>query len=272
MIHAEDTAIDFLLRQGVAAPRFGVVLGTGFGSFVDSVSVRVSIPYGEIPGFPVSTVDGHAGNLIVGHFAGQELVLLQGRFHLYEGYSLEEIGFPFRVLKGLGISVLILTNAAGNLNTRFQVGEFMLNDDHLHGISTPAQSKRSPDGAPKSMAYSQDLIATFMQASKTTGIPVQRGLLAWMPGPSLETRAEIAMLSQMGADAVTMSTVPEAMEAKRLNLTVLGLSCLSNNCTGVIDASVTASDVLSVVSAASDRFTALMRVFLTSWSEPTAAV
>lgn len=271
-MHSEDIAVDFLLRQGVGAPRFGVVLGTGFGSFVEAVSVRVVIPYAEIPGFPVSTVEGHAGNLIVGDFAGQELVLLQGRFHVYEGFTSEQIAFPFRVLHRLGITVLVLTNAAGSLNLEFQTGEFMVINDHLHGPTRQVRSKRSPIESLEPASYSQELRTRFMQASKSAGIEVRRGVLAWMPGPSLETRAEIAMLVQMGADAVTMSTIPEAIVAMSLNLNVLGLSCLSNNCVGVTDPSVTASDVLATVEAASERFTSLMRVFLTSWSEPTAAI
>lgn len=269
---SEDAAVDYLIRQGVGTSRFCVVLGTGFGSFVDSVSVRLVIPYCKIPGFPVSTVEGHAGNLIKGVFADQELVVLQGRFHLYEGYTPEQIAFPFRLLKRIGVKILILTNAAGGLNSRFQTGEFMVVDDHLHGIPHRAMARMSPGEPLNPVPYSQELITRFMQTSHSTGIQVQRGVLAWMPGPSLETRAEITMLRQSGADAITMSTIPEAMAAIRLNFNILGLSCLSNNCIGVIDASITASDVLSVVSAASDRFAQLMRVFISSWSESPAAV
>jgi purine-nucleoside phosphorylase len=267
MHDAGDTVAEtctYLRARGIEAPRIGMILGTGFGAFADTVEQAAVMPYAAIPHFPVSTVADHAGNLVYGRRGRQTVLVMQGRFHRYEGYTDAQIAFPIRVMDRLGVSILILTNASGGLNPFFKAGDLMLVEDHLH-----FNGGRPPEEAPgcPRRCYDPALMQHVEDIAHRLGAGVRRGVLAWMSGPSLETRAEIAMLRQLGADAVTMSTIPEAMAARRLHLRTLGISCISNLCVGVADASVDPADVVAVVSAAVARFTPLMHALLDTLSE-----
>lgn len=247
-----DATADFLVSQGFAAARFGMILGTGFGSCVRAVEKKSVVPYGSIPHFPVSTVKGHEGNLVFGALGDASVILMQGRIHLYEGYDARQIAYPLEVMRRFGVEVLLVTNAAGGLNPRYEVGDLMVVRQHIHPIGGKLMGDftSDTDGEP---CYSVSLRDSLLQISIQRNQFVQQGILAWMPGPSFETRAEIALLKSLGADAVTMSTVPEALAARRLGMRTAAVSCISNVWTGQAGETVDADDVVSTVESAADR-------------------
>lgn len=255
-----DKAARFLREKGIARADVGVVLGTGFGGFVRQLEKTAQISFDDIPHFAPATVEGHAGCMISARWDGADLLVMQGRLHRYEGYDTETIAFPLQVMHTLGVSVLVLTCAAGGLNPQFEVGDLMIVEDHLTGTLTPFP----PFGKgrwPQAVYYNPALCHLFREAATTCGLSIKSGVLAWMPGPSLETRAEIAMLRRFGADAVTMSTAPEACIAAGIGMRTTAIACISNRCVGV-DAPVDVSAVAAAVAAAGDRFSALLRGFI----------
>ena len=217
------------------APDIGIVLGTGLGGVADKIERAARIPYGEIPHFPTSSVDTHAGELIVGVLAGKHVIALSGRFHYYEGHSLQEVTFPVRVAKALGIKTLIVSNACGGLNPQFTAGDIMLITDHINfigdnpliGPNEDALGSRFPD---MSEPYTHTLIELAETTALDLGIKLQRGVYLACAGPCLETRAEYRMMRFMGADAVGMSTVPEVIVAVHAGLQVLGFSVITDEC------------------------------------------
>lgn len=226
---------DFLKEKGFLNPEIGVVLGTGLGQLVNHIQVEIEIKYAEIPNFPVSTVEFHSGKLLFGTFENKKVIVMQGRFHLYEGYSLQEITFPIRILKALGIQKLFISNAAGAINLNFKKGELMLIEDHinLQGSSPLAFSNVSDFGerfTDMSEPYDVDLRNQAIEIAKTQNIILHQGVYAAVVGPQLETKAEYRMLKIIGADAVGMSTVPEVIVANHLQLTVLAISVLTDEC------------------------------------------
>lgn len=245
-------------------PRVAVVLGSGLGGFADEFEDAVSIPYQEIPGFKQSTAQGHAGQLVIGNVDSVPILAMQGRVHYYEGYTLEEVTFPIRVFKLLGIKTLILTNAAGGINVELQQGALMVLSDHLNlmganplrGPNDERFGSRFPD---MSAVYSPELQELVVEEARAIGVEVRRGIYGGLSGPSYETPAEIVMLRNLGADAVGMSTVPEAIVARHMGLEVLGISCITNMAAGLSDEPINHEEVMATGDRVRETFTALLR-------------
>lgn len=231
-----DEAAQEVRKRIDIQPRIGMILGSGLGSLAEAVEAAVKIPYGEIPSWPVSTVEGHQGRLVIGTLEKQPVLIMQGRSHFYEGYSMSEIGFPIRVMQRLGIEILIVTNAAGGINQSYEPGEVMLIIDHLNLLGMAGESAlrgpnfdsigpRFPD---MGRAYDRELGALARQAVEDQDFQLQEGVYVCLAGPSFETPADLRFLQAMGVDAVGMSTVPEVTVARHGNMRVLGLSTISN--------------------------------------------
>src|SRR2546427_2111432 len=214
-----------------------IVLGSGLGAFADELTDSTSIRYDEIPSFARATVEGHAGRMVIGDTGGVLVAAMQGRFHFYEGYSLEEVTFPIRVLKLLGVRTLILTNAAGTLNVEFTPGSLMAIGDHLNLIgANPLRGQNDERFGPRfpdlTNTYERELQDIVIKEANAMGLEIRRGIYAALAGPSYETPAEIHMVRTLGADAVGMSTVPEAIVARHMNMRVVGISCITNLAAG----------------------------------------
>ena len=226
-------AADFILLKTNLRPKSAVVLGTGLGGIAEVMEVDVSIPYGEIPGFGTSTVTGHAGKLDIGRIEGADVVVLDGRFHLYEGYEPVDIALPIWALKTMGIRNLVITNAAGGLNPLFKAGEIMVINDHINftgrnpliGINSDKIGARFPD---MTRAYDREFIGIAEEEALSLGIRLNKGVYIGILGPSLETPAETRMLKALGGDATGMSTIMEVIAAAKVGIRVLGLSVISN--------------------------------------------
>jgi purine-nucleoside phosphorylase len=218
-----------------AAPEFGIILGTGLGKLADSIKVETTLEYTDIPHFPESTVESHAGKLLLGTLSGKKVVAMQGRFHYYEGYTMQQIVFPVRVMQSMGVRTLIVSNACGGINPLFPPGTIMVITDHINlvgdnpliGHNDNRIGPRYPD---MSEPYAKDLIDLTRQVALDNKIPLEQGVYASMSGPSLETRAEYRMLKILGADVIGMSTVPEVIAAVHCGLRVLGLSVVTDSC------------------------------------------
>lgn len=242
-------AASFLKEKYTKAPKVGLILGSGLGVLADEITEPVKIPYNEIPDFPVSTVEGHAGQLVFGDLNGVSVVAMQGRFHYYEGYSFEKVTFPVRVMKELGVETLIVTNAAGGVNETFTPGDLMLISDHINNMgSNPLIGRndsklgvRFPD---MSEAYSKDLRKRAKEIAQELNINVKEGVYVGNTGPTYETPAEVRMLRVLGGDAVGMSTVPEVIVARHAGLRVLGISCISNMAAGILDQPLNHEEVI----------------------------
>ena len=235
MINSINQTTSFLKENGFLNPEIGIVLGTGLGQLVNHIQIEQEINYSDIPNFPVSTVEFHSGKLIIGTLEGKKVIVMQGRFHLYEGYSLSEITFPIRILKTLGIQKLIISNAAGAINLNFKKGDLMLIEDHinLQGGSPLAFATVSDFGerfTDMSEPYDVNLRHQAIAIANNQNITLHKGIYAAVVGPQLETKAEYRMLKIIGADAVGMSTVPEVIVANHLQLPVLAISVLTDEC------------------------------------------
>ena len=246
-----------------AAVEVALVLGIGLGAFADELQDRVIIPYEEIPGFAHSTVVGHAGRLVIGKTGGVTLVAMQGRFHYYEGYPFEVVVFPIRVFKLLGARAVVLTNAAGGINVEFDKGALMVISDHLNlmgasplrGPHDERFGARFPD---MTEVYNRELQEMVVAEAQLMGLTMRRGIYAALSGPSYETPAEIRMLRTLGADAVGMSTVPEAIVARQMGMRVVGISCITNLAAGVIDQPIDHSEVIETGEQVRAQFTELL--------------
>ena len=226
---------NFLIEKGFSNPEYGIVLGTGLGQLVKHIQIEIEINYSEIPNFPVSTVEFHSGKLIFGTLENKKVIVMQGRFHLYEGYTLQEITFPIWVLKALGIHTLLISNASGAINLNFKKGELMLIEDHinLQGGSPLAFKNVSDFGerfTDMCEPYDLNLRNVIISIATKNNINLHKGVYAAVVGPQLETKAEYKYLKIIGADAVGMSTVPEVIVANHLNLSVLAISVLTDEC------------------------------------------
>lgn len=225
-------------------PEIGLVLGSGLGALADTLEDRVAIPYGSIPGWPRSTVFGHAGQLVIGHLDGKPVVAQQGRAHFYEGYSLPEVTFPVRVMSLLGVSTLILTNAAGGLNPAFRVGDLMLLNDHInfvgltghHPLVGPNDESLGPRFVGMVHTYDQELRGLARHVAEASGITLHEGVYVCLSGPTFETPAEIRMLRTIGGDAVGMSTAHEVIVARHMGMRVMACSGITNVCIDRVDA------------------------------------
>ncbi len=220
-------------------PAIGLVLGSGLGDFAQQLEGSTVIPFSQIPGFPVATVEGHAGEVVIGSCGGQAVVALRGRVHYYEGHPQQVVTIPVRVMKQLGIHTLILTNAAGGINLDFSAGALMLISDHINcSGSNPLIGPNLDEFGPRfpdmTDIYTRALRVRLKQDAQAAGIPLQEGVYAMFSGPSYETPAEIRMLRTLGADAVGMSTVPEAIVARHAGIRVIGISCITNMAAGIL--------------------------------------
>jgi purine-nucleoside phosphorylase len=244
--------------------RIGVVLGSGLGAFAEDLEESVAVPYEEIPGFARPTVEGHSGHLVLGRIGGVPVAVLQGRFHFYEGYSRDEVTFPMRVMGVMGVKAVVLTNAAGGINIEFVQGSLMVISDHLNLMGRnpllgPNDSRFGPRFPDMSEVYSREYQETAVQEAREMGLELRRGVYAALSGPSYETPAEVRMLRTLGADAVGMSTVPEAIVARQMGIRVLGLSCITNLAAGVVDQPINHKEVMETGARVHETFRNLLR-------------
>ena len=245
-------------------PEIGLILGSGLGVMAEDIENAVEFKYEKLPNFPVSTVEGHAGKLIVGKLEGKKVIAMQGRFHYYEGYSMQEITLPVRVMKLLGINKMLVTNAAGGVNRNFNPGDFMIISDHinltgdnpLRGENIDKFGPRFPD---MSEAYNQDLIELAEGVAAENNQLIRKGVYAGMAGPSFETPAEIRYLAGCGVDAVGMSTVPEVIVANHMGLDVLGISCITNMAAGILAHPLNHDEVIEITEKVKPEFVQLVR-------------
>ncbi len=259
-----NQAVEFIRTRTNAKPGIGIILGTGLGGLAKEIRKEAVIEYGDIPHFPVSTVESHQGKLIFGTLAGKKVVAMQGRFHLYEGYNLKQVTFPVRVMKFLGVENLLISNAAGALNHLFKKGEVMIVSDHINLLGDnpligPNDDELGPRFPDMSEPYSKMLIALAEQAALDLKIRVQKGVYVAMTGPNLETRAEYRFLRAIGADAVGMSTVPEDIVAVHMGMKVLGISILTDECFPDALKPALLKDILKVANKAEPKMTAIMK-------------
>lgn len=252
-------------------PEIGLILGSGLGDMADSIEEAVTIDYHDIPHFPVSTVPGHKGRLVIGQLEGKTVLCMQGRFHYYEGYSMDEVVYPIRTMKLLGINALFLTNAAGCVNTAWKPGDLMLITDHIKLIAENPLRGKNPDALGErffdmTKAYDKDLVAMAEKAAEDLGIAVRKGVYMLFTGPSFETPAEVRFARLAGADAVGMSTVPEAIAASHMRMKTIGISCLTNMAAGILDQPLNHEEVLETGERVKKTFSALVREVIKRWS------
>lgn len=232
MIEKIKKTADFIKTKTNFAPEVGIILGSGLGGLVNEMKIEHSYDYSEIPDFPVSTVEGHAGKLILGELSGKKVVAMQGRFHYYEGYPMEKVVFPVRVMKFLGIKTLFLSNAAGGLNSSFEVGDLMIIRDHINLFPNPLIGTNYEELGPRfpemSEPYSRELIRRAKKLARENNIKFQTGVYVGSTGPTLETQAEYNYLRIIGADATGMSTVPEVIAARHMNIPCFAISVITN--------------------------------------------
>ncbi|SMB95221.1 purine-nucleoside phosphorylase [Desulfonispora thiosulfatigenes DSM 11270] len=245
-----EKTIKYLTEKINIKPELGLILGSGLGFLAEEIENPIYIPYNEIPNFPVSTVEGHEGRLVVGMLSGTSVIAMQGRFHYYEGYNMEQVTFPIRVMQLLGVKKLLVTNAAGGINTSYKPGTIMIIKDHINlmgtnpliGTNKNEFGVRFPD---MSYAYNPNFRAIAKDMAKELSIHVEEGVYSGVTGPSYETPAEIKYLRVIGADAVGMSTVPETIVANHGSMEVLGISCITNMAAGVLDKKLDHNEVIA---------------------------
>lgn len=264
MIDKVNEAVKYLHSRGFEQPEIGIVLGTGLGGLVNEIEVLHELPYTMIPHFPLATVEFHKGKLIYGRLGGKTVVAMQGRFHLYEGYSAAQVVFPIRVMKYLGIQRLLISNAGGNMNLNWKKGQLMLVDDHIN--LQPDNPLRGREAAAfgsiftdMSCPYDRQMNQVLKTVASEQGIPLNEGVYVAVPGPSLETRAEYRYLRQIGADVVGMSTVPEVIAANQMKLPVSTVSVLTDDCDPDHLEPVNIEDIIRTANAAEKYLVTLFR-------------
>ncbi|WP_214480125.1 purine-nucleoside phosphorylase [Bacillus sp. SM2101] len=270
-LEAINKAANYLKEKFPTTPEIGLVLGSGLGVLADEIESAVKIPYEDIPEFPVSTVEGHAGQLVFGQLQGKTVVAMQGRFHFYEGYSFDKVTFPIRVLNQLGIKKMIVTNAAGGVNESFKPGDLMLITDHINFMGTnpligPNDAElgvRFPD---MSEPYNKELQQLAKGIANKLSINIQEGVYVGATGPSYETPAEIRMFRTLGGDAVGMSTVPEVIVARHSGMDVIGISCISNMASGILDQPLTHDEVIETTEMVKANFLAFVKTIVKEMS------
>jgi purine-nucleoside phosphorylase len=259
-----DEAVRFLRTKTSAQPAIGIILGTGLGGLAKEIKQDVVIEYEDIPHFPVSTVESHHGRLIFGTLGGKSVVAMQGRFHFYEGYSMQQVTFPVRVMKFLGVSTLLISNAAGGMNPQWRKGSIMIITDHINlqgdnpliGPNDDSLGPRFPD---MSEPYSKRLLALAEKVALENKIRVEKGVFVAVAGPNLETRAEYRFLRMIGADAVGMSTVPENIVAVHMGINVLGFSIVTDECFPDSLQPANVAEIIAVANEAEPKLTAIMK-------------
>ena len=249
------------------SPEYLLVLGSGLGVLADQVKAPVIVTYGEIPHFKTSTAPGHAGRFVFGELGGKSVMAMQGRMHVYEGYSAEEVAYPVRVAKLLGVNAMIVTNAAGGVNTSYQVGDLVvLNDFIKMGLPNPLIGKNIPEFGPRfcdmSYVFNRDYIRLLKETAREQGLTLREGVYFYSTGPQYETPAEIRAFRLLGADVVGMSTVHECIAATHAGMKILGISLVTNMAAGVLDRPLTEQEVLDEAALAQERFSRLLLSFL----------
>lgn len=262
-----NETVNYISTRMKIVPKIGIILGSGLGDLAEEIGEAEIYNYNEIPHFPVSRIEGHKNRFIIGNLQDKYVVVMQGRFHYYEGYSMEEITFPVRIMKRLGVEILIVTNAAGGINKNFRSGQFMLINDHINlSGHNPLIGQNLEDFGPRfpdmSEAYSKDLMKVAKSAALQLNMHLQQGVYAYMNGPSYETPAEVNMLSILGADAVGMSTVPEVIIANHSGIKVMGISCITNMAAGILKQPLSHQEVIKTSSRISESFKLLFRRIL----------
>ncbi len=263
MLQQIQEAAAFIQKRLDFTPQYGIILGTGLGKLVHDIQVQERIPYDQIPHFPVSTVESHSGRLLLGMLAGKKVVVMEGRFHYYEGYSMQQVTFPVRVMKLLGIQKLIVSNAAGSLNPNYNISDLVIINDHINlqpqnplvGPNIDELGGRFPD---MSEVYDPDLIEKALTIARQHQLPVHTGVYVSVPGPNLETPAEYRYLRIIGADAVGMSTVPEIIVARHMDLPCFAVSVITDVCVPGKIKKVTIAEVIEAANKAEPSMTRLI--------------
>jgi purine-nucleoside phosphorylase len=259
--------VSYLKENGFSTPDYGIILGSGLGKLVDVINVEQSIDYKDVPNFPVSTVAGHSGKLIFGTIGDKKVICLQGRFHYYEGWSMQETIFPVRVMKFLGVQNLIVSNASGGVNSDFAVGDIMIINDHInmmpeHPLHGKNDERFGPRFVDMSDAYDKSMIAKMLKIGKEEGIKLHQGIYMALQGPTFETPAEYGMVRALGADCVGMSTVPEVIVAKHMGMTCFGVSVITDlGVEGIVE-SVSHEEVQIAAKSAEKKLSKLVARFV----------
>lgn len=267
MIRNLRQSVDYIHAITDIQPQIALILGSGMGAFARDIKNPVRISYESIPHFPMVTVEGHAGELVLGSLCNKRIVTMAGRFHYYEGYSLRDITYPVRVMKRLGAQVLIVTNAAGAINRSFKVGDLMLITDHINGLrQDPLRGENADELGPRfvdmTYAYDRNLLALAEKVGKRESISLQKGVYIASPGPSYETPAEIRGYGIIGADAAGMSTIPEVIVARHMKMRVLGISCMTNMAAGVLDKGLNHAEVIETARKVKGDFIRFVKAIL----------
>lgn len=259
-----EKQLEFLRKLTDFKPDIALVLGSGLGGLADEIETEYEIDYGDIPDFPVSTAPGHKGRFLFGKLCGKNIAAMQGRVHLYEGYTPEQIVMPIRLLRALGAEILILTNACGGISKGLSRGDLMMIDDHISSfisspLTGPNDEKTGPRFPDMSEVYSNRMKRILLNSALNCGIDLKRGVYIQLPGPAFETKAEIRMCAALGADAVGMSTAIEAQAARHCGFEVCGISCITNLACGISNAPITSEEVNETANAVSEKFRALIK-------------
>jgi purine-nucleoside phosphorylase len=262
-----ERAAKFVLSKTKLRPRIGLVLGSGLGAFADDFTDATRIEYKKIPHFPVSTAIGHAGKLVIGKVGGVAVAGMQGRVHFYEGYPMQEVVFPMRVMARMGVRAVILTNAAGGINTGYKQGCLVVIKDHinLHGSNPctgPNDERFGPRFFDMTTAYWKPYREAALEEGKRLGLDISDGVYCILNGPSYETPAEIRAMRTLGADLAGMSTIPEVIAARHMGIKVLGISCVTNMAAGILDQPINHEEVLETGERVKSQFVALLRALI----------
>lgn len=257
--------IDYLNRAASVKPEVALILGSGLSDTVEQIEDEVHIPYESIPGYPRSTVPGHAGEFITGKLNGTPVIIARGRFHYYEGYDFEEITLPIRVFNRLGAGLVVVTNAAGSTRRSLAPGTLMVLDGHIDGTFRHTESK--PDTVSGALYYSKTLLSLLKNTARDEGVDLKQGVYCWTLGPAFETAAEVQFFKSLGADAVGMSTVPEILMAGELGMDSIAISCITNYGAGISDAQLTHEEVMETTAIIKDEFNRLITTFINNYSK-----
>ena len=266
----EEAAAYIVSKAGIDQINIAMVLGSGLGGLADKIEDPIFIPYSEIPSFPVSTVPGHMGRLVIGNLQGKRVLCMQGRFHWYEGYEMDTVVFPIQVMKTLKIDDLLLTNAAGCVNENWKPGDLMLITDHIKLMGENPLRGMNPDFlGPRffdmTTAYNKDLSDLAREVAKKQNLDLKEGVYQLFAGPSFETPAEVRLARMLGADAVGMSTVPEAIAAAHMGMRTLGISCMTNMAAGILDQPLNHQEVLETGNMVKSKFETLVQEIVRRW-------
>jgi purine-nucleoside phosphorylase len=271
MLKEIKEATDFIQSKIDSSPQFGIILGSGLGSFADQLESPRSIAFKDIPHFPLSTVEGHEGKMVIGSFKGVDVLVLQGRFHYYEGYAMDKVVFPVRCMIQLKIPNLIVTNAAGSVDKNYLPGDLMLIKDHIKfHADSPLRGANIDEYGPRfndmSDPYSKEIRALAKKCAKNQDIEIKEGVYYYMAGPSYETRSEVRAINILGANAVGMSTVPEVIVAAHGGMKIMGLSCITNMATGILDQPLGHEEVMETSEKVKGKFITLLNTIILEWA------